>query len=138
MNLENNFFTMVREGSVRPYGYMGLLPKFGEIPLILVSGSKGLIIISPELEYHEPLILLNTSTAFGQPAFFFKDEEFGMSIIFTLVRMIENGNERHNCARMPFKQDFYDIMKEYKRLPPTSPYQGMEIIKELNEMKTKI
>ena len=39
INLPDNFFTMVRKGSVRPYGYMGLLPKFGEIPLILVSGS---------------------------------------------------------------------------------------------------
>ena len=65
MNLEDNFFTMVRKGSVRPYGYMGLLPKFGEIPLILVSGSKGLIVVSPDLEYHEPLILVKTSTAFG-------------------------------------------------------------------------
>ena len=61
-----------------------------------------------------------------------------MSIIFTLVRMIENGNERHNCARMPFKQDFYRIMSEYKRLPPISPYEGMEIIKENNELKGKI
>ena len=65
MNLEDNFFTMVRKGSVRPYGYMGLLPKFGEIPLILVPGSKGLIVVSPDLEYHEPLILVKTSTAFG-------------------------------------------------------------------------
>ena len=61
-----------------------------------------------------------------------------MSIIFTLVRMIENGNERHNCARMPFKQDFYKIMSEYKRLPPTSPDKGLEIIKENNELKSKI
>ena len=87
----------------------------------MVSGSKGLILVSPDLGYQEPLILLETSTAFGQQAFFFKDEEFGMSIIFTLVRKIENGNERHNCARMPFKQDFYKIMSEFKRLPPTSP-----------------
>ena len=122
INLPDNFFTMVRKGSVRPYGYMGLLPKFSKkIPLILVSGSKGLIVVSPDLGYQEPLILLKTSTAFGQQAFFFKDEEFGMSIIFTLVRMIENGNERHNCARMPFKQDFYNIMSEFKRLPPTNP-----------------
>ena len=61
-----------------------------------------------------------------------------MSIIFTLVRMIENGNERHNCARMPFKHDFYKIMKEYKRLPPTSPEEGLGIIKEMNELKARI
>ena len=66
MDLPGNFFTMVRKGSVRPYGFMGLLPKFGEIPLILVSGPKGLIVVSPDLEYQEPLILLNTSATFGQ------------------------------------------------------------------------
>ena len=65
MNLQDNFFTMVRKGSVRPYGYMGLLPKFGEIPLVLVSGSKGLIVVSPDLGYHEPLILINTPSSFG-------------------------------------------------------------------------
>ena len=61
-----------------------------------------------------------------------------MSIIFTLVRMIENGNERHNCARMPFKHDFYKIMSKYKRLPPTRPDESLEIIKENNELKSKI
>ena len=65
MDLPGNFFTMVRKGSVRPYGFMGLLPKFGEIPLILVSGPKGLIVVSPDLGYHEPLILVNTPSSFG-------------------------------------------------------------------------
>ena len=95
----------------------------------MVSGSKGLILVSPDLEYQEPLILVETSTAFGQQAFFFKKEKFGMSIIFTLVRKIENGKERHNCARMPFKKDFYDTMTEFKRLPPTSPDESMNIIR---------
>ena len=62
---KDNFFTMIRKGSVRPYGYMGLLPDSGESPLILISGSKGLIVVSPDLDYHEPLIIINTSTAFG-------------------------------------------------------------------------
>ena len=60
-----------------------------------------------------------------------------MSIIFTLLRVIGNGNERHNCARMPFKQDFYDIVEKYKRLPPTSPAEGIKIIKEVDRLNTE-
>ena len=65
ISLKDNLFTMVRTGSIRPYGYMGLLPGFEKNQLILVSGSKGLIPVSPELDYHDPLILINTPTAFG-------------------------------------------------------------------------
>ena len=65
LDIQDNFFTMIRKASIRPYGYMSLLPGFGDIPLVLISGSKGLIVVSPDLDYSEPLILINSSTAFG-------------------------------------------------------------------------
>ena len=72
-----------------------------------VSGYEGIAIVNLNEEHSEPLILINSTVAFGQQAFFFKKEPYGLSIHFAVRReIVEKSMERHNWARMPFKPDF--------------------------------
>ena len=60
-----------------PIGEIGLLPGFEDKPLIIVGGTMGICLVNPQLDYQEPLMLLENSAAFGQKSFFFKEESFG-------------------------------------------------------------
>ena len=75
----------------------------------------------------EPFILAENTSAFAQQAFFFKNEDFGMSIHFTQKRLIDKEHVRYNWVRMPFKPDFIEVLKRYSRLPFTKTEEALEM-----------
>ena len=116
--VNDNYFTMISRASLRPMGFFCLIPGFEDVPLVVVSGNKGITIVNLRDEYSEPLILVNSTASFGQQQFFFKTEDYGLSFHFTLKRIINaKGKERHNWARMPLKPDFMQTLKDHFRLP---------------------
>ena len=124
----SNYFTMASRASIRPMGYLQLIPGFEHIPLVVVSGVKSLVIVNMRDSYSEPLIVINSTSAFGQQAFFFKQEDWGgHSLHFSQRRIInETGYERHNWARMPFKPDFIAVLREHFRLPYTNTSHSLK------------
>ena len=43
---ENNFYTMASRASLRPMGYLELIPQFEEVPLVAVSGYYGIALVN--------------------------------------------------------------------------------------------
>ena len=109
-------------------GYIELIPGFEDVPLAVVSGSKCITLVNLRTKHSEPLIIINSTTAYGQQAFFFKKEDYGLSIHFSLKRIIENGNARHNWARMPLKPDFIETLKKHARLPFVNTNKSLDLI----------
>ena len=110
-----------------PMGYIQLFPGFESIPIVIIAGSTNISIVNFNEDYMEPFIYCDYTSAFGQPAFFFKKEDFGMSIHFSLKRYIDNKHVRYNWVRMPLKSDFMDILKRYERLPLTKTEEALAI-----------
>ena len=120
-----NFFTMSLQGETIPMGYIHLLPGFEHIPIVIVAGSTNFSIVNFSNGYMEPFIYCDYTSSFGQPAFFFKKEDFGMSITFPSKRHIDDTHVRYNWIRMPLKSDFMDILKRYERLPFTRTEEAL-------------
>ena len=93
-----------------------------------------MIFVNPQQEYVEPLILADSTAAFGQQSYLFKNEDFGHSLIFTTTRRLDNKRERHNFCRMPLKSDFIKTLRKYARLPYSEPKQ---MVKDYSELKAK-
>ena len=47
-------------------GEIGLVPGFEDKPLIIIGGQKAMIFVNPQQDYVEPLILADSTGAFGQ------------------------------------------------------------------------
>ena len=127
-----NYYTISFGTSVVPLGYLEIIPGFKDIPILLLAGASTISIINLNDQYHEPFIIAENTSAFAQQAFFFKKEDFGLSIYFTIKRTIDKDNIRLNLCRMPFKPDFLDILKRYTRLPFTNTEEALKI-KKLQE-----
>ena len=97
-----------------------------------MAGATKISIINLNDQYIEPFIIAENSTAFSQPSFFFKEEDYGLSIHFTIKRTIDSDNVRLNWCRMPFKPDFIEILKRYSRLPFTNTQEALKL-KRLEE-----
>ena len=108
------------------------------MPFVVVGGSEAIIFINPSIDYQETLILVKSQTAFGQQAYFFKQEDFGHSLIFSMQTGIDNGKERHNFVRMPLKQDFFKTLSKYARLPFTQAVQSVREFAELQVENIKL
>ena len=70
-------------------------------------------IVNLNSEYIEPFMIAKSTVEFGQQAFFFKKEEFVLSMHFTEKRVIDREYVRYNWVRMPFKQDFIQVLEEF-------------------------
>ena len=139
-NDPQNYYTVSlnRGLSVLPIGNMCLLPiqEIEDTPLLLLAGADKISLINLNDQYIEPFIIAENPTAFSQPSFFFKVENFGLSLHFAIKRTINEQNIRLNWCRMPFKPDFLEILKRYSRLPFTNTQEALKL-KRLEEAATE-
>ena len=66
-------------------GHLAPLPGFHmeTFPFVAQAGEQSIHLINLREATSEPLIIAETSCLRGQPAFFFKTEQYGMSLNFT-------------------------------------------------------
>ena len=113
--------------SLVPMGWIQLLPGFEKTPFIIVAGSHMMHLINLNNGYIEPFILVESTVAFGQQAFFFKRDKYVLSMHFTLHREIDLEHVRFNWIRMAFKPDFIEILEKFQRLPFSNPGQALQM-----------
>ena len=63
-------------------------------------------------------------------------EDYGLSIHFSIKRVIDEENVRLNWCMMPLKPDFIQILKRYSRLPFTNTQEALKL-KRLEEAATE-
>ena len=110
-------------------GYLAPLPGFDvdTFPFVAYSGCTGISLVNLSESYMEQLVKYEPTCTLGQQAFFFKNEEYGMSLHFTTgSKKLENGNIRLNWVRMGFKKDFSDVLSLYGKLPHSDTFGIMD------------
>ena len=114
-----------------------MLPGFHEIhfPFIVLQRKSGISIVNLRQSYMELLVEYATGCTDPQPAFFFKEEEYGMSLHFTAPRDLENGQTRMKWIQMRFAWEFYETLKTYGQLPISNIQQALKLQEEHYQLK---
>lgn len=89
-----------------------------DLNFIALAREDYIYLINIDNGYIEPIVKLDDriGTYGQQRSIFFKKENFGVSLFFSTKRYLEE-TTRVNSFRMTYKQDFFDNLIEFKRLP---------------------
>ena len=102
-------------------GHLAPLPGFDPVnfPFIAQACDRSINLINLKEASSESLISAETTCLRGQPAFFFKKEQYGMSLNFTHKTQVDTKNDhiRLNWTRMALKPDFAATLQRVGGLP---------------------
>ena len=112
--------------SFKDRGYLQTIPFFDEPSQFLaVASSSSINLINLEMMTMQPLIVADLTSLKGQQAFFFLEEEYGMSINF--AHRDANNKYRVNWSKVPYKKDFFEHLQKYGLLPITTTQDLLEL-----------
>ena len=108
-------------------------------PFVVTSGESTFNIVNVKTGHMEVLIKAATSVLHAQcSVFFVPDQDGTVSMHFATTRTTEENKTQQNWFVMPFKQDFFECLRQYGRLPITSPDEALRIFRELEELRARM
>ena len=109
------------------------IPGFDEehYPFLVCSGRESLNLINVKNADSEKLIITSCINIRCQPAFFFKEEDYGFSMHFATKDMSDENIEIHKWHMLPFKDDFRETVMTTGNLPVSSLAKKLRMASKL-------